>query len=45
MPKRIEDVTSELDVDLDVDLDVANPELTAPAERWAAEPGNSTGTA
>ncbi|MET7516450.1 hypothetical protein ABZS88_23775 [Streptomyces sp. NPDC005480] len=41
MRNRIEDVTSELDVD----LDVANREPTAPAERWAAEPGNSTGTA
>ncbi|MFI9776068.1 hypothetical protein ACIHCV_15305 [Streptomyces sp. NPDC051956] len=37
----IEGIKSELDVD----LDVANRKLTAPAERWAAEPENSAGTA
>lgn len=41
MRKWIEDVKSELDVD----LDVANRELPALAERWAAEPENSAGTA
>ncbi|MFD3563704.1 hypothetical protein ACFWVU_29160 [Streptomyces sp. NPDC058686] len=41
MRKWIEDVKSELDVG----LDAANRRLTAPAERWAAGPENSAGTA
>ncbi|MFG3363937.1 hypothetical protein ACGF0K_02990 [Streptomyces sp. NPDC048156] len=41
MCKWIEDVKSELDVE----LDAANRKLTASAERWAAGPENSAGTA